>query len=546
MTDTLASCEHVWKRVCAVIARRGWMILATALVGLLAGWIVYLGKLTSPEYLVTHLPDDAFYYFQIAKNIAHGRGSTFDGVVPTNGYHPLWMILITPLFALFSDPLKAVHASLVLGGLFFLASLGVFAIFLKRLGVPRLGILLLSLAWVANPFTRYFALNGLETSLAILCLLSLLLHAYTYASRERVTRKQSIWLGVLAGLSILTRIDYVIYVACTFLWYLMRRSAPLKQKIKEVALSSVIIGFMILPWFAWNGWKFGSFIQTSGTTYTVIQRSLVEYANAHIHPLVRFAKASFSKTIEGLGMLLRVSGLGAAVLFILGYVFGYRSHETGFSPSSEDAKRRRMHVWLFVAPMLLYFLANITYRWAARDWYAAHFFPLVLLALAPSFVSIWNHFSVKERRREGMALAAILCLSLMAGYGWYRFKYLRTSFPAQASMLASARWIDGSLPPGQTIGVFNSGIVGFFTQNHRIVNIDGIVNNDAGKHLRTHTLPVYLREQNIGYVMDYENIVLFKYAIVGWWGNPEKDLVYKETMPQPTISPLPMKLYQVR
>ena len=37
--------------------------------------------------------DDAFYYFQIARNFADGKFSTFDdGITRTNGYHPVWML----------------------------------------------------------------------------------------------------------------------------------------------------------------------------------------------------------------------------------------------------------------------------------------------------------------------------------------------------------------------------------------------------------------------------------------------------------------------
>ena len=35
--------------------------------------------------------DDFFYYLKVASNVASGNGSTFNGIVPTNGYHPLWM-----------------------------------------------------------------------------------------------------------------------------------------------------------------------------------------------------------------------------------------------------------------------------------------------------------------------------------------------------------------------------------------------------------------------------------------------------------------------
>jgi len=44
--------------------------------------------------------DDAFYYFKVAQNIVAGRGVTFDGLAPTNGFHPLWMAVILPIFSL--------------------------------------------------------------------------------------------------------------------------------------------------------------------------------------------------------------------------------------------------------------------------------------------------------------------------------------------------------------------------------------------------------------------------------------------------------------
>jgi hypothetical protein len=44
--------------------------------------------------------DDAYYYFKVAQNITEGHGITFDGINLTNGYHPLWMIVCIPIFAL--------------------------------------------------------------------------------------------------------------------------------------------------------------------------------------------------------------------------------------------------------------------------------------------------------------------------------------------------------------------------------------------------------------------------------------------------------------
>lgn len=46
--------------------------------------------------------DDAFYYLKTAQHLAEGKFSTFDGgITRTNGYHPVWLFLLTPLFWVF-------------------------------------------------------------------------------------------------------------------------------------------------------------------------------------------------------------------------------------------------------------------------------------------------------------------------------------------------------------------------------------------------------------------------------------------------------------
>ena len=40
--------------------------------------------------LLSLVEDDAFYYFKIARNAAHGHWFTFDTINKTNGFHPLW------------------------------------------------------------------------------------------------------------------------------------------------------------------------------------------------------------------------------------------------------------------------------------------------------------------------------------------------------------------------------------------------------------------------------------------------------------------------
>ena len=78
--------------------------------------------------LISNTHDDAFYYFQIARNLAEGKFSTFDGgITRTNGYHPLWLFLITPFYWVFDKEaalfaIKAFEIMLVAGGVALIAA----------------------------------------------------------------------------------------------------------------------------------------------------------------------------------------------------------------------------------------------------------------------------------------------------------------------------------------------------------------------------------------------------------------------------------------
>src|SRR6185503_14413004 len=71
-----------------------------AVVALLALWRLGLAAFLPYDRFIALFDDDAFYYFGIARHIADGSGSTFNGIDPTNGYHPGWLMVIEPVFCL--------------------------------------------------------------------------------------------------------------------------------------------------------------------------------------------------------------------------------------------------------------------------------------------------------------------------------------------------------------------------------------------------------------------------------------------------------------
>ena len=121
--------------------------------------------------------DDAFYYFQIAHHMAEGRFSTFDGgLTRTNGYHPLWLFVITPFYWVFDKiealfAIKAFEIMLLAGGV---------ALVAVAARVARLPWFLLFAALPAL-YAQGGLLWGMEAALGAFALGLLLLFACLFA-----------------------------------------------------------------------------------------------------------------------------------------------------------------------------------------------------------------------------------------------------------------------------------------------------------------------------------------------------------------------------
>jgi hypothetical protein len=79
-----------------------WIVLLMLAVG---AAIALFARFRAADAFMVFFDDDYFYYLRVARNIAAGHGSTFDGTHLTNGYHPLWMLVNAGLAKLFAGRL---------------------------------------------------------------------------------------------------------------------------------------------------------------------------------------------------------------------------------------------------------------------------------------------------------------------------------------------------------------------------------------------------------------------------------------------------------
>ncbi|MEM9212517.1 MAG: hypothetical protein AAGA63_13625, partial [Pseudomonadota bacterium] len=75
-----------------------------------AAFVVWFLDQTSIYMLLTFYAfDDAFYYVEIARRLWEDGAFSFDGLTETNGFHPLWLFLQAPIFAIETDKITHLY-----------------------------------------------------------------------------------------------------------------------------------------------------------------------------------------------------------------------------------------------------------------------------------------------------------------------------------------------------------------------------------------------------------------------------------------------------
>ena len=281
ITAPLGRCRAPAARFAGTIVRGGDSRLRAALFGLFLGGILAYGA-GFAWYMLARFDlfnlirdvngDDSFYYFQIARNLAEGKFSTFDGgITRTNGYHPLWLLLITPFYWLFDKEaalfaIKAFEIMLVAGGV---------ALVTAAARAARMPWYLL---FAALPllYRRPYLIAGMEAAAALFMLGLFFLAVMLYA------RDSQRWQWPLAAVAFAlpwVRLEYIaISLAATaalgLIEWSRRERAPgalLAERARSARSVKAAVPFLaaaagILAYFAYNGIVFGGVTPVSGAT----------------------------------------------------------------------------------------------------------------------------------------------------------------------------------------------------------------------------------------------------------------------------------------
>jgi hypothetical protein len=423
--------------------------------------------------------DDYFYYAIIADKLVTLGKLTYDGTTITNGFHPLWFVVIWALRVVFGRFGTAYYVALT--SVFF-ASLCV-TYELSRRFARALGASAIAAPAIAAVYIfcagRLFTM-GMECDLAVPLLLWLLIEV---ARNEELTPRRAAKLGLLASLAILARLDIALAVGMLLAaWAILARPSFGEAKRLLVPFG---LGGLLAPAYAVANWViFGNVMPMSALAkhLLVVHRFSISYA------WVALVGTVFGPT-AGLVLFL---GLCAAIV-------SWRE-----SPGGRPAARVAGTVAI-VFSALFYFI-NATPGWIFFGWYA---YPLVTaLVAALAFIVERAPRYVKDVRVRAAAAAAAVALAPAMALRHYLQHGPQWSL-SDNSLLAAA--FDVADRVHDRDGVYSMGAIGgmvTYALDKPVVQLEGLVADRAMvEHIR-HEDP--LSEVIPTYGIDYL-IVSFAY-----------------------------------
>ena len=464
-----------------------------------AGYFVYyaLSGLDLPGLLRDANNDDSFYYFQIARNMAEGQFSTFDGgITRTNGYHPVWMWLITPFYWAFDREtalfgIKAFELCLI-GG-----SAALLAVSARLCRLPWVALI----AALPLLYQQTALWRGLEAAAGLFAL-SLL-----FLSLSLTARCPARWWPLLAAVAFLlpwVRLEYLaISLTATAGAALVigardeidtgvgAHSAALWRRISRLRLGppagyAPFLGACLggLIYFAYNRLLFGGYVPVSGAVKAAWSQEWFERAGGFDFAANLWAHLQYGPISDGLLLAAEISAYALIVrwasrrasspphpllpIFLVGAFALALGHAAKFAQHALTIHPNYNEDWYFVPAYLM--MALII---PLRCFVAVY---LIKTLVGPRWPNIGRLLTAGT---VGVAVIALAATVDFTAPFRHVDRIQQHSFREwEITSYLGTQAMNRLLPDDAVVGSSHAGVIGYFA-DFPVVNLDGLVNNYA-------------------------------------------------------------------
>jgi len=487
------------------------------------------------EWLLrTVLADDSFYYFTIARNFAHGYGFSFDTLAETNGFHPLWVVVLLPIYSLMEERTLAIHAALTVSALL---DAGSVLLLFKLLGEIRTAMFARTVAvglYALTPVLLSHAgpMNGMETSLNVFLIFAYLRQYWTIVSRECFDNRAALHLGILAGLLMLARTDNSVLVA--FTWLFLPLFCPSEKKVTHRSILIMLVSAFVVtsPWLLWSLLRFGTIVQVSGVSVPfMVKLEIHQQGWSRVDYVIQFVK-NLANTITFFPAYLfetrtlSLPGLIIALTMLIPLVaLLRRKRERTGLPRGVTAN---VH-FILLGSAVLFVLVHTLRAVYMRGWYYLSLFPILLICSARLLHCLLENGP--RRKVRWLTLISLVMVFVLSVPTLFKSRH------GEIDKFRMVQAMNSTLPDGTRVGSGNAGVYGYFFERGIVVGLDGLVNNNAYESIKKRDLEGYCRMAGITHLVD----PVGAFERTAWYWNEEQssplttmDVIHRESGKAPT------------
>lgn len=443
------------------------------------GFLLWLSLFQDVRQLIVFLPDDAFFYYKIAGNVVAGQGLSFDGISWTNGVQPLWQLVTIGLAVVLpNDPEVHIRAILVVQlaimfGAYWLVNWVNRHVFSA---MARLPVTFLFMSLLVVP-----GVDAMESPLLLLALALLYAYAWKSSVFSNPHPVPQLCFGVIVGLMMLARLDWVFLGAAICLACLVgicTHGVQARDAVQRAVLVGVGATIVVLPYLIFNQLTFGGIMPMSGSL-----KSAFPHADWRLHVLSKF------------GLQIKVCVLVAAI-FLGAAVVGRRTKVCGGSGFVNVSSL------ILCAAVMVHFAHEALFvRWGVYHW---HFYPYVLAAILVAQLGV----AAVLERAKGILKACVwpVAVLMLVVCGWrvitIRLPVAGDTYWHRISYDAAV-WVREHTGKEDVIAMKDPGVMAYFS-GRKVISMDGLVNNAQFQEvLRDRKLADYLSRNNVRYLVQH-------------------------------------------
>jgi hypothetical protein len=483
------------------------------------------------ELALNRFQDDSYYYLQPAWQFLAKGFFTFDGLNPTYGFQPLWMLVLAVQAVFTPDKIDFIRMAALLGGGFYCLA-GVALFYLSRTWLPGWRAVIAPAFWLANPPLASLYITGKENALyAFLLIAAAAIVART--ADGAWSRRSAFATGIITGLMMLARVNALVPAALLLGVLFAFEGGGWRGKWARLSWTALGIGAMVIPWAIYAQVSFGTVFPNSGSAKLIggwagaavavhawlpwmpasvfngalpaTEKIFFAHPDSITIPTLDIAKPFFLDYLPDLSMGFwkdEVLGhvmpyrakfilLVSAVILVSGWIamqcLRLRRKLTRFTSVSPSTQGAAVLAALLLAAGLNglanWFLLPAYLYWAS--WYAVPETIAFILLAATAFgvLADWLLRVAPPKWKWGahvsmaaLAVAAFAIGAIRTVEGWAPVAYDPARNVTQAEVYTGVLWMNDHIPARTRVGSFSAGLLGYFAKGFTVINLDGLAN----------------------------------------------------------------------